>query len=522
MFAHDSALEPAGKSSTKLDEAVQRTDAARSSNEKNTKDEATQDTKTVPQQSWPAPNQSRIVSKPVPQAQSADPREFQIGQLRRRYSPEEVSDSHATSLKFKLQPSDPDFPFELDGLQCTLVVPFNFPKGKPELRVHNSEMERGYQINVERGFEMLAAQFPQKTLLALMNELDKKLESLLISQKAQTIKIVANAPSKVAEPNKISSMSYPPTQDTPGPLTMSAAPPIFDNSQKAAATSKRESDVRQLESRLGKQQLFSKSKGGTSFVIPMTIPKPLRLPISLQPLKSIVLLVPESYNLEPCSLAIAEVDSIEAHNVERVFHERAVAHPELSLMSHVNFLAQNMHLMAIETAPDPMPMAQSAAPSIADGSGRGIQLKEQRGEDIVDTEKSHVKVIPKPPEWSVTGESESDESTEYDEDSEYSDDEEGGAAVPAQATASVAEVGIALSFPSLELYGIDLLELTIMSLTIKCDRCKDTKDIKGIKATKEGASSTESCNKCALPMTIGTTFLEGTFEESIDILSVPP
>ena len=66
------------------------------------------------------PVSSRVVSKPIPKAQTEDPREFQLGQIRRRFSPKETrlstsnSGEDAVVLSFSMAPSDPDFPFDMD------------------------------------------------------------------------------------------------------------------------------------------------------------------------------------------------------------------------------------------------------------------------------------------------------------------------------------------------------------------------------------------------------------------------
>lgn len=66
-------------------------------------------------QAVPEAPPTRVVPKPVPASQADDPRAYQIAQLHRRHSPKEsVLDDGSTSLLFKLTPSDPDFPFDLD------------------------------------------------------------------------------------------------------------------------------------------------------------------------------------------------------------------------------------------------------------------------------------------------------------------------------------------------------------------------------------------------------------------------
>lgn len=445
-----------------------------------------------------------VVTRPISKAQTDNPREFQINQIKRRFSPVVKHEDQRTSLTFHLTPSDPDFPFELDSLQCTLTVPKGFPgDGKPTLKVNNAEMERGYQINVERGFDMLVHQFPQRSLLRLMNELDKSLEKFLTSEKAQTAKIVANTQRTVGGPTPVMK-----SEIAARPASQSQAVG-FSPSQKAEASAKRESDIRQLESRMGRQPSFSKNADGTSFNIPLQVPRPSRLPLPLQAVKDITLLVPLLYNLEPCTVAINGVKGHESGLVEAAFETRARQQPDLSLMAHVNHLAQNMHLMAQETQNplqeipvQPEVPPQVAPPSDTEATGSNA-LRTATAED----EKPHLKFIPRPPEWTTPNEnSQDDESSDmYDSAEEFSDDEDGGIAVPDNPSADGPETGVLLSFPFLELYGIELLKLASLSIAVKCDRCKTTADMKNIQPRKERIPSpakTESCSKCANAMSV--------------------
>lgn len=70
----------------------------------------------------PLVNEDRVVRRPMPQRQAEDPREFQIGQIRRRFHPEEQVAGDATVFTFKMAPSDPDFPFDIETLDCALRV----------------------------------------------------------------------------------------------------------------------------------------------------------------------------------------------------------------------------------------------------------------------------------------------------------------------------------------------------------------------------------------------------------------
>lgn len=450
------------------------------------------------------PPQTRlVVTRPNSKAQIEDPREFEISQIKRRFSPEVKNDVQGTSLTFQLNPSDPDFPFELDGLKCTLVVPKGFPgTGRPVLKVRNAEMERGYQINVERGFETLVDRFPQKSLLGLMNELDKNLEKFLTSEKAQTVKIVTNAPRTVGAQMPVVTPEVP---------TVIAQPVRFTPSQKDEASTKREFDIRQLEARMGRQPLFSKRADGTSFNVPLQVAKPSRLPLPLQSLRDITLLVPLMYNLEPCTVVLNGVQSHESGLVEATFKRRARQKPELSLMAHINYLAQNIHLMVQETqetreTPQQVPGTADVPEVLILSATTATAASGIPGPAPTEDERPHVKVIPRPLEWAMPNEhSEDDESSDtYDSDEEFSDDEEGGIAVPDDPVRSAPEVGVLLSFPFLEQYGIEVLKLASVSITVKCDRCKTVADVKNIQPQKAEISvpKIESCHKCTNGMSV--------------------
>jgi hypothetical protein len=120
------------------------------------------------------------VPKPVPEQEAKDARGYQLGQLRRRYSPKETDLGHGdVALLFNLAPSVPDFPFDLAHLECYLSVPAAYPKKPPQLQVKNKDIPRGFAINIEKGWEALVQEKRGATLLALTNALDRKLESLL-------------------------------------------------------------------------------------------------------------------------------------------------------------------------------------------------------------------------------------------------------------------------------------------------------------------------------------------------------
>jgi phage FluMu protein Com len=450
-----------------------------------------------------------VVPKPVPQAQAQDPRQFQLGQIRRRFSPsEQVAQGYegeATLLRFNLIPSDPDFPFEMTALNCQLFVPTGYPVSKPWLRVGNKDIPRGFALNVESGFDGLVKDKPEATLLELMKALDKNLEVFLSAPKAETVKLVPNKDTRhlSALPSRSVEPVAGPTR-IEGKLAASEveAQPrvepaeVFTTEQKSQASQKREAETRQLEARMGRLPLFKKSGDGIAYTIPVEPRRRSELPVALQAVKSVQLFVPLLYPLQPCRIRLDAVDPAESKPVETGFEQRVAGQKDVTLMGHINYLAQNMHILAktvlvSEQKPAP-PSVQPAQAEVAP-TNKGKEVDGQQ-----DPERSHIQYITRPPEWTV----DPDDVSDSDSDSDYSYDtesSEGGVEVEAEdqqpsQTPQNPERGTAISFPLIELYGIELLEVVTLNLSVKCERCKEVMEINGL---KNGITKSESCRKCA-------------------------
>ncbi|KAI7275822.1 hypothetical protein KC335_g1203 [Hortaea werneckii] len=131
----------------------------------------------------------------------------------------------------------------------------------------------------------------------------------------------------------------------------------------------------------------------------------------------------------------------------------------------------------------------------------------------VDGDRPHLRVIPRPPEWDNPRHETADESegadsetSEAEGDSSHSDHEGEDQRLRDQdVSGTPAEKGILLSFPNLELHGIELLEVSSLSITIKCERCKDTMDVHRLRNYSGNASAMrqETCKKCAITMAVG-------------------
>lgn len=460
--------------------------------------------------------------RPVSNAESQNPREFQINQLRRRFRPKEETNGVGTSLEFGMAPSDPDFPFELDQLQCVLFVPRSYPdQERPKLKVVNSQMESAFQDNVARGFDDIVdtsiRMNARGTLLGWINTLDRQLERLLTTtERGPTLKFVPNVGSQdVSKSTGLVRASTPKTETkisknagfAQGQQAPAPAPKVYTAEEKAQAEKRRAMETKQLESRLGRLPQFQRSPDGFSYTVPIQLPKLDRLPVSLRSLKTVKLMVPQLYPLEPSTVKLQGVDGTESKSVEVGYAQWARDNSNLNLMSQINYLTSNMPNFAKTPLEQPEPApALAEAPPVFD-TPHELQNPMETG--VQSDEKPHIRVVPRPPEWTVTENSGNDTSDISDSEDDFTadDDEEGGASVPTTAELSTAERGVALSFPFLELYGIELLELVDLYITIKCERCKDSLDVKNIPQAKDNSDAyspkTESCNKCANSMSVG-------------------
>ena len=452
-----------------------------------------------------------VVTKPVPNAQKADPREFQLQQVRRRYSATEESASDGTSLSFKLKPSDPDFPFDLPFLECTLHVPVTYPRpGRPSLTVRNKNMGKGYQINIEMGFDSLVADHSKLTLLGSLNALDRNLEGFLSQEKAQTVKLIRNAGDSRGQRSEEGSANVQTQASTTSSNAQQTnnSEPFISPAQRVTALSRREMETRQLESRLGHLPLYAKSIDGIAYTIPIEPLKREELPVPLQRIKSVRLFVPLLYPLLPCRIALHGVSRDAAVRTEHAFERKVRESPERNLMAHINLLATTIHLLATENLQDEDREGASLGLESLDIDDEDVRGGSQAKKDDLD-DRSHIIVIPRPPEWDAgrgnDHDPDSSDSEQGPENSVDEDEDDGGHQAAPESSVSTPERGVSLSFPNLEMYGIELLELISLSIVIKCERCKDTLEVKNLRHSDASnqASRIESCKKCATVLGIG-------------------
>lgn len=389
-----------------------------------------------------------------------------------------------------------------------MTIPVGWPKsGKPSLRITNKEMKRGFQLNVERGFDQIVATATNATLLGMMNRLDKELEALLTGQMADTIKIVTNA--RAPEAPKAAPRPVQGVMQASFPRTFEIVE-RFTPQQKEEAQSKRQADIRQLVARLGRLANFKQSADGITFTIPFQPLKKEGLPDSIRNQSTIRLIVPELYNLHPCRIEIPGNNDPRARNIEQSFKERAIAEKQATLMVHINYLSQ--HSAAMSVPKTTAEQVQSAEVLEHDSASTVEQTSIAPPIHTDQNDKSHIKFIPRPPEFSAGGEEDedwsSDGSLSYDsgDDTDDKGAEEADDIVATAPVLSSVERGIMLSFPQMEIHGIELLELVELNISVKCERCKDTTDVLRLRNNTTGEHSgvkDTSCKKCANNLAIG-------------------
>ena len=498
----------------------------------------------------PSVDPSRVVKRPL-----RNTRQFQVAQLQRRFQFKGDDGTHtATEFTINLKPSDPEFPYDVDSLNFVLKVPLEYgtlvSDGKadeitgttvasdedhcPTIHVLNEDIPIGFRINIENGFkDVVRNALNATTLLDMINTLDKRLESFLAAEKASTIKIIPNAPRKLAvsnagvgsstslgltKPDDIVGTAY---VESPTTRSESKAPPSLPDYPPevlSAASAKREQDVRQLEARLGRSGVFSKTEapdGGLVYTVPLEARRRDMLPVPLLNLQSIILRVPKLFNLEPCAITISGVTKDVSDPLEKKFTNQVKANPQWSLMAHLNALAANLHTMATKVMEEEAEAKQEQEreeqekllvkdlenKAIIDETDTSLLTTGKGNMHLIhDNDKEHIVVIPRPPEWSYESDGEGGQS-DTDDDSDYEDSSEDGEKKDQGIPSQAGERGTSLSFPGIQMPGIQLLEVLVLNVTIRCTKCKTTVDVMQVRPG--GKPRFDRCGKCSSIYGIG-------------------
>jgi len=286
-----------------------------------------------------------------------------------------------------------------------------------------------------------------------MRELDKQMEGSPTEKESEGVTIVPNLVTgrgrEQDEPRKAAE-----TKGTvfPDRTKTSKPPEIYTPEQRHLALRRREAETRQLEARLGRTPLFFKSSDGIAYTLPITPRKHQDLPVALQVIKSVKLLVPLLYPLQQCRIELQGLSREAASLTEKAFERKVKKSDEGTLLGHANYLAQNMHVLATEVVQEPT--AEETVMDLAP-----IQVEECAVEPKIDAaaedDRSHIKIIPRPPEWSFGDKddpsSDSDYSDSYDSGDEFTDNEAHGAPLPPSPRSSLNKRSRAWHLPLLSI-----------------------------------------------------------------------
>ncbi|KAK9237969.1 hypothetical protein V1525DRAFT_376034 [Lipomyces kononenkoae] len=495
--------------------------------------------------------------------ESLSPRAAEIQELVRKYANAEIEDD---SIRVSIQPSDPDFPFDLAYLHFILNVPTDYPSTAPNLTVINTDIPRGYALNIEHGFadEISKPALGSMSLLQMIDALNERLEEFLKAEKRETIKLVnvgrrngngaflnsTSGNQRVEGRGSYTDWGFDETVISTLQISDSAATPNHGVAELATtftepvlqeASARREREVRQLQTRLPGTKLFSTDEvtGDSTFTVPFDVANSA-VPACLRNTSNVHLIVPKLYDLVPVRLCFPSIDSPEARAVETNFSAHGDQHREFSLFAHMNFLIQNIQELAVQQ----LPLYQSE--ESADAARRESPDEEYR----------------KPPEWDAIEDGDDDVSEyEFDDESddsnwyvredgepgEYCGDEENysGSSDADQSDTAVEDVhpqqvserhaqtdhppfhGTSINLPGLRLNNIGVVECTLLSIVVKCLRCKTEAEIRDIKPGLASRSKSTTCAKCSAELSVASFRAEFMHENAvrlgyIDLLGCTP
>lgn len=419
-------------------------------------------------------------------------------------------------IHLSIRPSDSDFPFELRALHFTLIVPPTYPPSpaddpddideiSPSIIVTNADIPRGFALNIEDGFadKISKPGMYSKSLVDMIKELDSRLEEFLSAEKRETYKILNT--SKRAEKKKEEKeynayeewgidSNFGHSADEPVPEKTDT---VYTESQLQESKARREREIKQFLLRLPSAKIVRTSTDDNDpdlFSVPFAPLKKSSLPSSLSNLSTFTMVVPKLYPLKPCEVMTdVSADSETKCSIENGFKAHAADRTEFSLFAHANFFVQNAGLL-VET---------------------GCETSKETTHSSED-EESAQEEYRNPPEWDRIDDYDDDDDdndVEFDyEGNDFSDtwnsiaDEDPANLMPRAESPLQEEVvkqappanATSINLPGVKLINVAVLQCTLLSLVVKCTRCKTDAEICDIKPHGPQANGQYvTCGKCS-------------------------
>ncbi|ORZ02687.1 hypothetical protein BCR43DRAFT_481997 [Syncephalastrum racemosum] len=360
----------------------------------------------------------RPIVKPQAKPSRAGGRQVELSQLERRYRStfRTVKNTEsATVVRLAFEPSDPDFPYDLDKLQLQLTVPARYPSEPCVIHVMNTNIPKGFAYNLEKGYENHIKQLEHPvTLVRQMAWLDKNLETLLQQEPAETIRFVApqKQPSDVAPalphefvasvretndkgkaPSSSNRQELPqndsgskskaksnskPKPKKEGPKLDASATPFFTSTQLKEARVIRDKELYQLQCRFRDSYKMHRNEGNlTPIMLTLDLNDPhFKYQHLFGGQLRIRYKVPMQYPLLPPILTV-ESKTLEKEitdNIAAYFTEHAKT-SQLTLFQHLNWLNRNLEF-AIERPPE---TARASTPPPEQKESKGALKKPAQG-----------------------------------------------------------------------------------------------------------------------------------------------
>jgi hypothetical protein len=171
-------------------------------------------------------------------------------------------DDKETVIRLAIKPTDPDFPFELDSLQIQIYIPKDYPSTKCRIQVLNSDIPKGFAINLEKGYSaQVENSSAHQTLVRQMNWLDRNMENLLQQAPAPTVRFISHMKTDHAAAAEPQQERYQPDSVTTKPLShQSSVVNLSKQPEPVAISSKQPSVPTKQPSASSSEQILSHSK----------------------------------------------------------------------------------------------------------------------------------------------------------------------------------------------------------------------------------------------------------------------
>ncbi|KAI8388349.1 uncharacterized protein BYT42DRAFT_559797 [Radiomyces spectabilis] len=509
--------------------------------------------------SKPRPRRPVVRPQAKPVRNVGDVRTSELTQLKRRYqsSVRIASDNEdETVLRLAIRPSDPDFPFELEALKVQIHIPKSYPDQHCTITVMNTDIPKGFAVNLEKGYANHVATMNREThatLVRQMDWLDRHMERLLQQPPAATVRFVSHAKSitdtqaapplpadfvahvvssskpQHAQPKDTTTPPPPPpptAAETPS-TAASAVPvtppvkelPVFTAEERQHAEKQRERELRQLQTRFqDSYRTIKDDKERTVIQLSILLSKESNEQTVEGHLRYTV---PKLYPLMPCQIDIETraLTDAQANLVAKAFAEH-VQNNKATLFEKLNWLNQRWEALSIPPSTKEIVKKSGASssrplkPTTSESAETAAPSKKATTTSIFDalsndTKKNRVVIVNDPSLLLPPGVPSNDVAT-------ASLDEQNEAKGKEKETAPATESGddaapseqpntLALSAPNVRkgteirllqprFENVSLFRCTVLRLMVKCARCKNAMEIENIvpETTEQVAGSSSS------------------------------